>query len=348
MMHSSHWHACLLVTAVTTCFAAEPNSSERLSKIAFGSCIKQDRPVPIFDTIKAERPDLVLFTGDNIYADTDDMSVMRAKYAALAANRRFRELLQLCPVLATWDDHDFGVNDGGADYAKRAESQKAFLDFWNIPADSKRRLQAGIYDAKIYGPAGQRVQIILLDTRFFRSPLRQGERRVGGPYYPDINPDKTILGNVQWDWLEEQLKKPAELRLVVSSIQLVASAAGQECWANLPNERNKFLNLLTKTAADGVIIISGDRHWSELSALDVGVRYPLYDLTCSSFNQIHARGTPTKNQYRIEKTTYHKENYGVMEIDWDSAVPTIDLSVRDIEGTSQIEKRLLLSELMPK
>ena len=105
------------------------------------------------------------------------MDVMRAKYARLKADAGFSKLMKTCPVLATWDDHDYGANDAGADYVKRAESQRIFVDFWGDPADSPRHKRPGVYDARVFGPKGQRLQVILLDTRFFRGPLKKGAQR---------------------------------------------------------------------------------------------------------------------------------------------------------------------------
>lgn len=328
-------------------FAVDTNPAAPISRIVFGSCIKQDQPAPIFATMVAERPELVLLTGDNIYADTEDMSVMRKKYQTLASSGAFNELRASSPILATWDDHDYGVNDGGADYPKRKESQHEFLDFFGVPLESSRRKQPGIYDSKILGPDGKRLQIILLDTRYFRSPLKKGEKRVGGPYYPDDTAAKTMLGETQWRWLETQLRQPADIRLIVSSIQFAASAAGQECWANLPRERARMLDLLKSSKAEGVIIISGDRHWSEVSAIRDDVPYPIYDVTCSSLNQLHTRGTPTENRFRVNSKTYHRENYGVIKIDWNAADPLITISIRDIQGTPKIETVLTLQTLAP-
>ena len=157
----------LCLTWTATVFAQQP-----VSRIVFGSCIKQDYPIPILLTIRKEAPQLLLFLGDNIYADTEDMAEMRGKYAKLAANRDFRALRDSIPLLATWDDHDYGVNDGGADYPKRFESQKEFLDFWQVPKDSPRRQRERIYDSRIFGPDGKRLQVIVLDTRIQLSELR--------------------------------------------------------------------------------------------------------------------------------------------------------------------------------
>jgi len=321
--------------------------SQPLTKVLFGSCIKQEQPMPLLRTIVEQRPELFLMLGDNIYGDTTDMDVMRAKYAKLRQNEHFSKLLDTCPVLATWDDHDYGVNDGGASYIKRDESQKLFVDFWRDTADSPRRARPGVYDAAIIGPPGKRLQVILLDTRYFRGPLKSGERRTGGPYVPTEDPTITMLGEPQWEWLEMQLRQPAEFRLIVSSIQCVASAAGQETWSNLPLERKRFFDLLHKTNAQGVVVISGDRHWSELSVERELAPYPVYDLTSSSINQIHPRGTPTENTNRDLPDTYHRENYGALLIDWEAPDPALTMQIVDIEAAVVMRKTIQLSQLRP-
>jgi len=319
-----------------------------VSRILFGSCVKQDRPMPIFETIVAEDPELFIFLGDNIYADTTDMDVMRAKYAKLKADVGFARLLGSCPILATWDDHDYGANDAGADYVKRVESQQVFVDFWGDAAGSPRRSRPGVYDAHVFGPRGKRLQVILLDTRYFRGPLVKGERRVGGPYYPSDDKSIPMLGEAQWKWLEEQLRQPAEVRIIASSIQCVPESAGQETWSNLPHERQRLFDLIARTGASGALVISGDRHWSELSMTTDKTPYPIYDLTSSSFNQLHSRGTPTENRYRAEPTTYHKENFGSIQIDWGVDDPQVTLRVQDHGGETVIEKKIRVSELQAR
>src|SRR5262245_7474969 len=118
------------------------------------------------------------------------------------------------PFLRIWDDHDYGDNDGGAGFAHKAKAAQLFHEFWQ----SRPEAPEGLYHSGIYGPLGQRVQIIMLDTRWFRSPLKP--RRETSPqrdkYEPDDDPAKTMLGEPQWQWLEQELKKPAELRLLIS------------------------------------------------------------------------------------------------------------------------------------
>ena len=341
-----------LLSLLTLAVAASPavRGQAPIADIVLGSCLKQvDHPM-LARTLTLPM-DLFLFLGDNIYADTRDMTVMRAKYDALKASRFFQELRRRGPVLATWDDHDFGANDAGAEYPLRRESQAEFLRWLDEPADSPRRRRDGVYDARVLGPAGRRVQVILLDTRFFRGPLRRaapGEPAlVGGPYRPQTDRSVTLLGEAQWRWLEEQLRQPAELRLVASSIQFVSEFSGAEAWANLPHEKQRLLDLLRETRAAGVLFVSGDRHWCELSRMDGPTGYPLYDLTVSALTEKHPRGTPSENQYRALPQTYHDVNAGHLHIDWAAADPLVTWRIVDVTGRTQLEHRVRLGELQP-
>jgi alkaline phosphatase D len=332
--------------AILTTFelSSKPSDREVIARIAFGSCIKQDRELPIFDAITSDKPDLMLFLGDNIYADTSDVDVLRRKYQTLRNKSEFRRLTGSTRVMATWDDHDFGKNDGGADFDFRQTSQREFLNFWEESSKSLRRDSEGIYESRIFGPEGKRLQVILLDTRYFRSPLKKGPVRVGGPYIPDDDQMKTMLGEPQWIWLEKQLREPAEARLLVTSIQCIASDDGQETWSNLPHERKRLLDLLMRARKPNVVLLSGDRHWSELSVLQAvredGQTVPIYELTSSSFNQVHERGTPTVNHYRAAPKTYHRPNYGFIEIDWSPTSTQLCLQIRNLSGVVELEKHL--------
>jgi len=202
-----------------------------LRKVAFGSCIDQNKPQAVWDAILAQKPDLFIFGGDNVYAATRPWSRSRlqAAYAQLATDPGFARLRQTVPHLAIWDDNDYGLNDGGADFAHQQESKDAFLEFWGAAPDDERRQHPGLYQAVRIGPPGQRVQIILLDCRWFRSPLRATDQRGAAGkerYLPDPDPAKTMLGPKQWQWLEEQLRLPADIRLLVSAVQVIASGHG--------------------------------------------------------------------------------------------------------------------------
>lgn len=332
-----------------------------LSRFAFGSCAKQDRPQPIWESVVEFRPQYFTFLGDNIYGDTEDMAVLRSKYQQLGNQPGYKKLKAICPIYATWDDHDYGVNDGGAEYPKKRESQQVFLDFFEAPQDDVRRKREGVYSAQVFGPPGRRVQLILLDARYFRSPLKTGfqpgEPGDGyrGKYAPNTDPEATILGEAQWKWLEKQLKVPAELRFIGSGIQVIADQHGSEMWGNFPHERKRLFSLIKKTKAEGVVFLSGDRHLAEIARLPadhaLGVGYPLYDITSSSLNtpsgnftQAGTRFANEINSYRVG-LTYFETNFGTVEIDWDQRDPVIRLQVRDAEGGVVLQQRVKLSEL---
>ncbi|MCC7420288.1 MAG: alkaline phosphatase family protein [Planctomycetaceae bacterium] len=332
-----------------------------LSRIAFGSCVRQDRPTPIWEAVVETQPQLFVFLGDNIYADTEDMDVMRAKYQLLGNQPGYKKLKQTCPIIATWDDHDYGVNDGGTEYPKKRESQQIFLDFFEVPANDPRRTHEGVYSARVFGPEGKRVQIILLDARYFRSPLKTGfqpgEPGDGyrGKYAPNTDPDATVLGETQWRWLEEQLKAPAELRIIGTGVQVIADEHGSEMWGNFPRERERLLKLIRSTKAEGVVILSGDRHLSEMARLSadhpLGVGYPLLEATSSSLNtpsgnftKAGTRFASEINNYRVG-LTYFETNFGTVQIDWDQPDPIVRLQVRDEKGSVVLQQRTPLSRL---
>jgi alkaline phosphatase D len=329
------------VVLLAGCASHEFAAGKPLTRIAFGSCINTQAH-PMLDRTLTLPFELFILLGDNIYADTKDPAVMAAKYRVRKESPWFQALRKRATVLATWDDHDFGGNDAGASYPMKVESQKLFCDFMDEPKDSPRRKREGIYEAQTFGPIGWRVQVILLDTRYFRSNLATGENNVvpsGGKYIPHPDPNVTMLGEAQWNWLEEQLRAPAELRIIASSIQFISEFSGGEAWANMPREKQRMLEVLKKTRANGVVFISGDRHWAELSRLDRAGDYPLYDVTSSALTEEHKRGTPTPNNFR-DGPTYHGNNVGMMIIDWQHSGPRVLLQVLDAEGKTRIEKRI--------
>jgi alkaline phosphatase D len=239
-------------------------------------------------------------------------------------------------MLATWDDHDYGNNDAGEEWVHKEDAQKQFLDFFGVPADSPRRKQKGVYWAETFGPEGQRVQVIMLDGRYCRSPIRKADKPLPGttirPYLPNTDPDATMLGEEQWKWLEDQLKKPAEVRLIGSGIQVVSDDHPFEKWAAIPNERARLYKLIRDTGANGVIVLSGDRHLGDISVDPKAVGYPLYDVTSSGFNQgsLNYRD-PEANRYRVGGMPWGN-NFGVVQIDWAAKEPAVSLQLRDEGG----------------
>ena len=276
---------------------------------------------------------MFIFLGDNIYADTDDMAVMSAKYRELDAIADFNAFRRVVPLLATWDDHDYGRNDAGIEYEKKAEAQTLFLDFFRVPLTSPRRTRAGVYDAVTVGSPGKRVQLLLLDTRYHRTTLQRSVLTLPGtgPYVTQTDPAASLLGAAQWAWLEAELARPADLRVLLSSIQLLPDEHGYEKWMNLPSERARLFRVLAAHHVTNLVVLSGDRHFGELSRLDPGpAGSPLYDVTSSSLTAPTATN-PGANRLRVgEAMTV--PNFGTLEIDWSAAAPTVTASLHDESG----------------
>ena len=326
---------CLLLTPSASP-AGDQFDNTILREIAVGSCHRTGpKSESAFATILRAKPDAFLFLGDNIYGDTRDMKVLREKYAALDAVPTWKQLRESTRVFAIWDDHDYGENDAGAEFPKRAESADIFRDFFSIPGDHPMRGREGVYHSATFGPEGKRVQIILLDTRYFRSILRQEKVDGRKAYVPDIYlKEKTMLGKEQWWWLDRELAEPAEVRIIGSSIQILPEEHRFEKWANLPMEREKLLGKLA--AAKGrLVLLSGDRHFAEISR-QVVQGTELVEMTTSGLT--HAGGgrgpggVSETNRHRVGEA-FSSQNWGTVSIEWkDNSPPGLKLEIRDMEG----------------
>lgn len=340
----------LLFTTTTGLAQVKEHTAPMITTIALGSCGHQGAPQPVLKQAVEQKADLFIYLGDNIYGDTEDMTVLQKKYGLLDAKPEYRALWHNMDVIATWDDHDYGINDGGKEYPKKEESKAIFLDHWRVPKEDIRRTRPGIYTSYFYEDEGHTIQVIVLDTRTFRDKLQKyrGQKvdkkafHYRLDYWPNDNPKATMLGDAQWQWLEGQLQAPADLRIIASSTQFGISWNSYEAWANVPHEQQRMLDLIKKTKANGVIFISGDVHYGEISKLQTDGMYPIYDLTSSGITSTWKFATPNDN--RIEGPVM-ENHLGFIKINWDQFDPIINLQIIDVEGALRINKELRLSEL---
>ncbi|MBC6366088.1 alkaline phosphatase [Algoriphagus sp. AK58] len=279
--------------------------------IAFGSCNRQDAPQPLWKPIMADQPDLWIWMGDNIYGDSPVMDTLKAKYGRQNANPDYQALKAATPIIGIWDDHDFGINDGGKFFAQKKESRDIMLDFLGVPAHAPERKREGAYASHTFGQGENLVKVILLDARYFRDTLERVDRVY------QINPTGEILGENQWKWLENELKSsPAKVNLIVSGIQMLPTEHAFEKWANFPQEREKLLNLIANSGAKTPVLLSGDRHIAEIMKLEDS-RFPkgLYEITSSGLTHTWSRISEEPNSYRVGDLIA-KLNYGLASIDW--------------------------------
>lgn len=295
----------------------EFHSSDRSSDlhslvIAFGSCSHEYDSLQMWDEVLEHEPYAWIWMGDNIYGDTYDMQLMKKKYDLQKTRPSYQKLLASTKVFGIWDDHDFGINDGGRHYPMKDESKLLMLDFLDVPESNDVYDHEGAYQCYKLNSAGLKVKVILLDTRYFRDSLIINVNRPPN-YLP--NAEGTILGETQWQWLEEQLmSSEADVHLIGSSIQVIPDDQGYEKWGNFPAERQRLFDLIVKTAPKCPIILSGDRHIAEFSKIELeGLDYPLYEFTSSGLTHTWEAARAEPNRYRIGDMIINK-NFGIIEI----------------------------------
>jgi len=297
--------------------AALPQEVQRL---AFGSCNKHDKPQEYWQHIAATKPDLWLWLGDIIYGDTEDMKALEEMYAAQKTNPHYSAFLENTPAVGIWDDHDYGVNDGDKSYPQRETSKTLLMNFLDVPEAAPVRQREGAYQAFTFGAAGQEIKLILLDTRYFRDSLERAPKESEQRYVANATGD--ILGEAQWEWLRKELtNSTAQIHLIGTSIQLLQKEQAYEKWANFPQAHERFFALLRETQAARVVLLSGDRHISELAKMDLeGYPWPLYEATSSGLTHTWSGGGEEENRYR-QGPLLVKKSFAALEMHWpDSAL----------------------------
>jgi alkaline phosphatase D len=249
--------------------------------IAFGSCFFLADADPgwggqdygggfaIFDTIAAMKPDLMLWAGDNLYfqrQDELDPAAMAMRYQRQRTFAPLQKLLTAAPHLALWDDHDYGPNDADMSYVMKGDSLQLFRRFWANPSYGLPDVP-GIFGRARWGD----VDIFLLDDRWYRSANRAKD-----------GPDKTMFGAQQLAWLRNALiHSQAPIKFVVNGSQMWNRVNRFEGWNHFATEQRAFADWLLAQKIDGVVFLSGDRHFSELLKINRPGTYPLYEFTSS-------------------------------------------------------------------
>lgn len=332
-----------------------PASDSVITKILLASCLDEEKEQSAaLMSVAAEEADLFLMVGDNVYGDRDgrafianqpDLNELREAFSDLAAREDFQKVRGTHPMMVSWDDHDFGANDAGKEFPFRSYAERIHEVFWGLEGEDVGQWP-GTYYARSFGPDGQRTQIIMLDTRFFRSKLTptdefgaKGKER----YLPaPAGSMQDMLGAAQWTWLENQLQQPADVRLLVSSIQVMPTTHGWEAWSTMPDERQRLFSLIRKTDATGVVFLSGDRHSAFIYEESGVLPYEAHELTSSSLNVAFATETDEMDERQVG-TGFPPENYGAVEIDWDARA--IRLKVKDNAGNTVRENAIEFTDI---
>ena len=292
------------------------NGKDSLFAIAFGSCDNQKIKNELWSVIDKNKPSVWIWGGDNVYSDTNDMKVLQNNYKIQKQDREYLKFIRNKITMGTWDDHDYGANDAGEEYPSKRESQQLFLDFIDVPKNALQRKRDGVYTSKTIITNGNKLKIIVLDSRFFRTALTKATDSTKR-FQPNDFGQGTILGNDQWKWLENELQtSEANFNIIVSSIQFLSNKHGFETWGNFPHEVKKLEQMIVSTKAKGTILISGDRHISTFSSKNIdGLPYPLIDFTSSGLTHTYKKFSGEENPYQRGEVV--KEiNFGLLKFDF--------------------------------
>ena len=364
----SHHHAYMPHSSLSHHYPAP------LTRFSFGSCNRQDRPQPLWQAMIDKRPQLFLFIGDTVYADRHapgmqfirwaaEPSAIAATFAQQKQRAEYGRLREEMGVIAVWDDHDYGENDGNINTPHKDATQQLFLDFLDELPTDVRRTRRGLYTSYTFGPRGQRVRLILLDVRYWQSVK-----------------EDDLLGAEQWAWLAEELDysyaaSPAhsekegtmewdedgkrirpDLLIIASSIQFAAQNRRLgEAWRNFPRSRYRVLSLLAESGLQvPTLFLSGDVHYGEYFRTDICVNtsasitvLPVVDVTSSGLT--HSTGAnlplPFAITHPVMRWLFNKPNdrsrhtaasqgedvlctnlnYGLVNIDWQQQLLTIEI-----------------------
>ena len=314
-------------------------STQEILTLGFGSCLHQDRSMAILKTIEKKELDLFMFIGDNVYGDQKDGELDKLIRTYKQQYNNLENFLKNVSTEFIWDDHDFGLNDGGSDYRYKDRAKELFLETWKIPSQDPRRLRDGLYFDKMIEKNGLKVHLIFLDNRTFKSEWKltdefnkEGKER----YVEDFDPDKTLLGKKQWQWLKDKLNEDSNIKIILSSLQILSLGHGWESWDKLPLEREKLFNLIDESNVSNLFIFSGDRHRGGFYSFKTDDNNDIYEFTSSSLNLPIPFNTEEKGPLRIG-STYRKANFGVVRIFEDKVVMELTSNKGKVVNSLNVE-----------
>jgi alkaline phosphatase D len=314
--------------------------------VAVGSCayVNQgiyDRPgkpyggdFRIFETIAAANPDLMIWTGDNTYlreVDWSDPATMNDRYAHTRKLPEMQALLGSTHHYATWDDHDYGPNNSDRSYPLKGAALEIFQRYWANPS-------YGLPDTPgVFGSfTWNDVEFFLLDDRYHRSPTT-APRDEG----------KTQWGEAQLSWLIDGLTSSnAPFKVVVNGGQMLNPNTDHETLARFPQDRERLLNAIAEREIEGVVLLSGDRHFTEMAVYEPENGYPIYEITVSPLTAGAAGPVDEENDLRVNGTLVDEmRNYGILSFSGPRTDRTLTVKIYDTDGNRQWTRRIQAKEL---
>lgn len=329
----------LLILGVLSCStpqkiaeAIKPTDSTKppAFRVAYGSCNDQDKPQSQWGIVLSKTPQVWVWLGDNIYADTRVPRIMEAKYKKQLRNPEYQALVRQVRVTGTWDDHDFGENDAGRDFPMKRKSKELFWDFMQEPKGSALRARDGVYRSELWNIASRKVKLIILDTRYNRDMLRQND------FHEYIPSEGDILGSNQWIWLEKEMAESKDFDAIViaNGIQVLGEEHRFEKWANFPKSKDRLLKILDESPVKIKILLSGDRHFGEISQLKLPSGAIVTEVVSSGLTHSYEKADEP-NPYRVGDL-WSKTHFGLMDFYDDADGLRVKLSIEDLKTQKSV------------
>ena len=285
----------------------------------------------IFTSIAAQKPDFMVWLGDNTYlreADWNTRTGILHRYTHTRMQPELQPLLSQAHHYAIWDDHDFGPNDSESGFIHKDLTLEAFKLFW---ANNGYGLNGNPSTIGRFQWAD--CEFFLLDNRFFRSGWAQ-----------TLEP-RSMLGEEQLKWLIHGLKGSTyPFKFVCIGGMVLSTAQLYENYINtFPAERQFILDAIQRERIEGVVFLTGDRHHTELSKWHPDGGVPVYDLTVSPLTSGAYPGDGDKNQWLVKGTEVGEANFAVLEIEGPRKQRVMKITVSNTTGgklwTEEIKAR---------
>lgn len=283
----------------------------------------------ILESMASMPTEFMLWAGDNVYLREGDFKSKERIISRYYKTRRTPELQHLIGSranFATWDDHDFGPNDCDRTFPLAKTSLETFQNFWAQKKYGEED-NPGVYQKFTWNDC----DFFLLDDRTYRSSLLEP-----GVIDEKLNKNKKYLGDRQFEWLKEKLKSSnATFKIIVSGGQMLNPLAQKECFRYYNYEYNELLTFILENKIEGIVFISGDRHFSELLATEPKGGYPLFEFTCSALTSRPRdlnKSNEMNNPYRVENTLVTQNNFGKVTVTGPSGSRRMILETYDNKG----------------
>lgn len=323
-------------------------------KFLFGSCVYindsiYDRPgkpygqnTVILEKMAETEADFNIWGGDNLYlreADYSSPSCIAYRYSHDRSNKELQKVLAKRPNYAIWDDHDYGPNDSNLSFDLKNVTYNCFKNYFPQKSYGNQG-NDGIYHSFLYSDA----QFFMMDDRYYRSANEIPDVIEGKP-----NAEKTYYGAQQLNWLKNALiSSKSVFKFIVNGSQILNPMADKECLRSYDAEFKELMNFIQANKINGVIFITGDRHFTEMHKVSFPGFYDMYDFTSSPITSgVYAvdKSKEANNPTRVEGSLFIGNSFARISISGQKNERKVNFETFNQQGEKQWEYSIHQNQL---